>query len=199
MIFLLILVMIGVASRLIEHAPNATPIVALSILAGYFCRSWVAYIVPILIIFISNLWLGHYDLELSIAIYGSFCVPVLLSKYSDGFFRAGLTALLCSCIFFITTNLAVWHGSTFYSQDLSGLYQCFLAALPFFRNTIVGDLGYTFIAWTIIWASGRVAKASVCKAEIIMGSSPISLSKHVDVVIKTMQHGGSNPPVSTRG
>lgn len=50
------------------------------------------------------------------------------------------TLLACSLIFFAASNFAVWAFSGMYSADLTGLLQCYAAALPFLKNTIAGDL-----------------------------------------------------------
>ena len=45
--------------------------------------------------------------------------------------------------FFLTTNFAVWAFEGIYSHDLAGLTACYVAALPFFKNTVIGDLFWT--------------------------------------------------------
>lgn len=43
-----------------------------------------------------------------------------------------------SCLsFFLITNFAVWWGSSTYPQSLSGLIACYVAALPFLKNSLV--------------------------------------------------------------
>jgi len=51
--------------------------------------------------------------------------------------------LASSVSFFLTTNFAVWAFDGIYSHDLAGLTACYVAALPFFKNTIIGDLFWT--------------------------------------------------------
>jgi hypothetical protein len=45
-------------------------------------------------------------------------------------------------LFFIITNFAVWAFGTMYAKTSSGLAECFLLAIPFFRNTMLGDFFY---------------------------------------------------------
>jgi hypothetical protein len=52
-------------------------------------------------------------------------------------------SLLCSGVFFLTTNFGVWFFGTLYAHDLSGLLRCYAAALPFFKYTLAGDLFYS--------------------------------------------------------
>jgi hypothetical protein len=53
-------------------------------------------------------------------------------------------SLFSSTSFFFATNAAVWAFSGFYPTDWPGLVECFTAAVPFFRYTLLGDL---------VWAS----------------------------------------------
>jgi len=43
-------------------------------------------------------------------------------------------------IFFVATNFAVWAFGGLYPHNLEGLAECYIAALPFLRNRIAGDL-----------------------------------------------------------
>jgi hypothetical protein len=54
-----------------------------------------------------------------------------------------LSILGASVIFFIVSNFGVWFSGTMYPKDLSGLAACYIAGLPFFQNTILGDLVYS--------------------------------------------------------
>lgn len=147
---LLTLVGVGIASRFIDHAPNLTPIVGLSLLAGYYFRTRWALLVPLGIMAVSNCWLGHYDWPLMIAVYGCFALPAILGRWAGSTLRAGGLALVCACSFFICTNFVVWIGSGFYPQTVEGLLTCYIAALPFFRNTLLGDLGSTIFLFGLM-------------------------------------------------
>ena len=60
-----------------------------------------------------------------------------------------LGALLGACLFFIITNFGVWsHGS--YGYTLEGLIACYVLAIPFFGNTIIGTLIFSIIFEVII-------------------------------------------------
>jgi hypothetical protein len=50
--------------------------------------------------------------------------------------------LLASVQFYLITNFAVWAFGTMYPLSISGLFASYINALPFFRNTIFGDLSY---------------------------------------------------------
>ncbi|MDR0574632.1 MAG: hypothetical protein LBG96_11490 [Tannerella sp.] len=41
------------------------------------------------------------------------------------------------------TNFGVWFSSGMYPQTLVGLQACYIAGIPFFWNTLLGDVVYT--------------------------------------------------------
>jgi hypothetical protein len=55
-------------------------------------------------------------------------------------------AISGSLVFFVTSNFVAWLGLTqMYTRDVAGLVNCYVAAIPFFRNTFFGDLVYSFV------------------------------------------------------
>jgi hypothetical protein len=138
------LVAVSVGFRLLALAPNFTPVVAAALFAGfYLSRRSMAVAVPLLSMALSDLVIGTYDIGVMIAVYGSMLVPVFLSVALKGRWLSARVigcALVCSCTFFLVTNFAVWEFEGIYSSDWSGLLRCYLAALPFFKYTLGGDL-----------------------------------------------------------
>jgi hypothetical protein len=51
-----------------------------------------------------------------------------------------LAAISSSILFFVITNLAVWY--MWYPRNFVGLTTCYALAIPFFRNTLLGDIFY---------------------------------------------------------
>jgi hypothetical protein len=43
----------------------------------------------------------------------------------------------------VITNFAVWAFGGLYPHSLTGLTECYFLAIPFFRNTLLGDLFYS--------------------------------------------------------
>ncbi len=79
-------------------------------------------------------------------IYASFAVIVCLGFYlRDNKKPLPIlgAALVASSVFYFTTNLAVWSSSQLYPKTADGLIACYVAGIPFFGNTIAGDLFYT--------------------------------------------------------
>jgi len=74
-------------------------------------------------------------------------------------------AALSSVLFFVTSNFAVWMFSGIYARDIAGLVKCYIAALPFFQNTLMGDLLWTALLFGGLWVTrlafgGRRAQVS---------------------------------------
>lgn len=109
-----------------------------------FADNRVAFLVPLTALFLTDLWLGFS--RLTPVVYGSFVLIVCLGSWLRHRRSPGrvISAALCgSVLFFILTNLGVWALTPLYPKTLSGLSECYIAALPFFRNTVAGDFIYS--------------------------------------------------------
>lgn len=139
-------VLLAAASRLIPHPPNVTPIAAMALFGGaYFSNLTAAYVVPLAAMLLSDVILRfHRTMPF---VYASFLLIVLIGyrlRRRTGS-AVALAALASSVLFFVVTNFGVWVTGTLYPKSLSGLATAYAAALPFFRNTIVGDLLYVAV------------------------------------------------------
>ena len=136
-VFVVSLIFFAILSRFLPHPPNFTPIAAIALLSSKgFVNRWVAFLIPIVSLFISDLFLGlHTTIPF---VYGSFILIALLGRYVKKINI--LTVLLSSSIFFLVTNLGVWL--LHYPLSVEGIFQCYILALPFFLNTVIGDLVY---------------------------------------------------------
>jgi hypothetical protein len=169
---LLVLCLVGlvVAARLIPHAPNFTPVVAAALFAGTVLRSRaLAFAVPIGAMLLSDIFIGFEDWRIRVIVYAALLIPVALGLWGRHY-RALVAipplAISSSLLFFAASNLAVWAFSGMYTLDASGLALCFVAALPFLQNTLIGDLAWTaalFGSWWLVQALafGRAASQSV--------------------------------------
>jgi hypothetical protein len=144
-----LLVTLGVAGRLLWHPAQVAPIAAAALFAGYFLRSrLVAMAVPLLAMAISDAVIGPYNLKIMMAVYAGLCLPVALSHFlrkDVSVPRVVGCSLAGSVAFFLLSNGAEWAWGSLYSPDAEGLQRCFQQALPFFRNTLAGDLLWTSI------------------------------------------------------
>lgn len=63
--------------------------------------------------------------------------------------RAVLCSLLASISFFVVSNFAVWADWGMYAKTWSGLGECYIAALPFFRNSLASEMVATVLIFTL--------------------------------------------------
>lgn len=138
----------GVVLRLIPHAPNFAPISAIAIFSGSkFSKKW-GVTIAVLAMLVSDLFLGFYNLWIMASVYVCFIFSVFLGsllKSRKNFAGIILVSLLSSLLFFIVTNFAVFTLTSWYEKTFSGLIYCYFMALPFFRNTLFGDVFYSFM------------------------------------------------------
>lgn len=147
------LIALGALSRMVPHPPNATAIGALALFAGArLPRRW-AFAVPLGAMLLTDLIIDGQLTRSSfsavrLSIYGSYAMIVALGTLNRGrtsFIRPATTSAAGALLFFVATNLAVWATSGMYPATAAGLGMCFLAALPFFGNTLAADLGGTAV------------------------------------------------------
>ncbi len=142
----LVLVAIGIAMRLIPHPANVAPIAALALFSGATLAKKYAFAVPLAAMIISDVFLGfHATIPYT---WGSFALIGVLGwqlQRRRTIARVGGMALAGSVLFYVATNFGVWASTSLYPKTAEGLVACFIAALPFFRNTIAGDLFYTAV------------------------------------------------------
>jgi len=147
-----ILIALGFVCRLFDYPPNFSPLGAIAIFAGFFLARNRFFLVPIIILALSDIFLGFYDWRLMASVYISFAFIGLIGLYLKKHYHwwaVGLGALAGSLIFFIITNLAFWLFGGFYSLNFAGLASCFTLAIPFFKNTLLGDLFFNAVLFGI--------------------------------------------------
>lgn len=161
------LIALGMLARFLPHPPNVTPLTAIALFgATYLSRRWGVWL-PLATVVLSDLALGLHDV---IAFtWGAFALTGVLGWWLRRRPSAGRmvsASLLGSTMFFLVTNFGVWwlgEGGTMYPKSLQGLWTCYVAGLPFYRNAVAGDLVYTLgffglYAWV---TSTAVARAVV--------------------------------------
>lgn len=143
-----VLVLIVVAGRLLPHMWNMTPVVAATLFAGVYLGKRYALIVPAIAMFLSDMFIGFYDLKLLAVVYLSFAAIAgigFLMKKSVTVGNVLLGSVIASTIFFLLTNWAVWQFSVWYPKTFIGLMQSYAMGIPFFKNALIGDVVYTGI------------------------------------------------------
>lgn len=159
------LIVIGATIRVLRHfgildlPPNVAPVSALAYLAAaYLPRRW-GWFVPGGLMVASDMAIGGYEFQVMLVVYASFGISYLLGwwlRRSKAWWRLGLVSVVGSVIFFLLTNAAVWAWGRIYPLTGAGLFGSYLAGLPFFRYTLLGDLAFTGLffglAAALLWA-----------------------------------------------
>ncbi len=154
------LVIFGVITRLIPHSPNVVPMTAISLFGSVYLPKRLFFL-PLIILLISDFFIGFYGTDM-FYVYGSFLLTGILGLWLR-LHKKPLTifgsALFSSILFFLITNFGVWAPpNNWYPHNFSGLIQSYTMAIPFFRNSLIGDLGYTIILFGGYELAQRFAK-----------------------------------------
>lgn len=161
----LLIIAFAVILRLVPHAPNFAPITATALFGGVYLSKRASLIIPLATLLLSDYLLLYvnpfssqpfnfsyihplsslwYDSTV-IAVYGSFLISGLIGLYlrrHKSFSNIVASSLFASIQFFLITNAAVWLAGS-YDRSILGLWQSYVAGVPFFKGTLLGDLFYT--------------------------------------------------------
>lgn len=136
------LILLGFAARLLPHPANVAPIGAIALFGGLYLPKRFAILAPLAGLLLSDAIIGFYSIPMMVSVYGSFIIMGLFGLWArkkKNVARVVGGTLMGSIAFFLVTNAAVWLFGTMYSPSLSGLMQSYTMALPFFRNSLIGD------------------------------------------------------------
>ena len=143
------LIALVVLARLLPHAWGFMPVAASALFAGRMLRNPVlAPVVPLAAMALSGLVLAGDDWRISLVTYAAIALPAfagMATRNWRGPLPSAITLVGCSVVFFVLSNFAVWAFSGMYSHTLAGLTQCYVLALPFFQNSLAGDLFWTAV------------------------------------------------------
>ncbi len=145
LLFLFFAIVISIAIRLFPHPPNFVSIGALALFVGLYLtkiNKWLL-ILPLGVMFLTDLFIGFYDFKLMFVVYSSFLfygIFGLLIKNKKSLGTITLATLAGSFLFYLTTNFAVWAFSPLYVSSLEGLMLSYTMGLPFLKYTLLGDL-----------------------------------------------------------
>jgi hypothetical protein len=133
--------------RLLPHLPNVSPIAAMALFGGaYFADKRMAFIVPFVALFLSDLILGLHNSM--IFVYAGFALTVAMGFLLQKRVTISNTAfamVVSSVTFFLLTNFGAWMTSGLYAKTAGGLMQAYAAGIPFFQNSLLGNLIYAAV------------------------------------------------------
>ena len=160
---LLSAILLAAALRLVPHPPNFTPIGAMALFSGaYLGRRALAFVAPLAAMLLSDAVLGFYSgmwvTYLAVALV-ALLGAIALQKRTP--VRIGLAAVAGSALFFLVSNFGTWALSGMYPHTAAGLAACYVAAIPFFQNTLAGDLFYA----TLLFGGFTIAELLIPQLE----------------------------------
>lgn len=157
-------------SRVIPHLPNFSPVLAICLwigARGFSSQGALRGLMAVFIgVFASDLFMQSFDPAM-VAVYVAFMALSGLGFIARGHLyqaddfslsnrtttkslsgkwaKKTLTSILLpasgAVFFFVFTNFAVWCFSGMYPLNLTGLFECFALAVPFFRTSLVATVG----------------------------------------------------------
>lgn len=138
------LIFLGVMSRLIPHAPNFTAINAIALFGFYSLGSLRMSLITVFsVMLLSDLFFGFYSsiiftyLSFGLIVFMGYGLPPKISLR-----RTTFLLVISSLLFFIITNFGIWLVDSMYPKTIEGLGLCYLAAIPFLANNLLGTLFY---------------------------------------------------------
>ena len=153
------LLTIAAFARFVPHVWNFTPVAAIALFSGaYFKNKIWAFILPVLCLFggdmilQSQYWMGNADYPAFFAgtwaIYACLLLIVgigltLKDRISPLNVLGG--AVAGSLVFFFITNFVAWATDyqTYPVKTVGTLVEAYMAGIPFYRGTFIGDLFYS--------------------------------------------------------
>jgi len=161
-----VLILAAAASRLIPHPPNVAPIAAMALFGGaHLADRRLALLVPVAAMVASDLIIGLHTL--APLVYASMALIACIGFWLRGrasVARVAVATLAGSVVFFLITNFGVWLWGTLYPHTPAGLATAYAAAIPFFRNTLIGDALYAAIlfgGFALVQRSAMAARQTV--------------------------------------
>jgi len=141
------LTIVAIATRLLPHQANFTAVGAVALVAGCYLGWRAAAAVTVAAMLVSDAIIGFYGLPVMLSVYVSLALAGALGVWTrrPGRFswpRVLSATLGGSLLFYLVTNFAVWRFTPLYAKTAAGLFSSYVAALPFFRNSVLADLIY---------------------------------------------------------
>tara|TARA_B100001123_G_scaffold440846_1_gene580805 strand:+ start:3662 stop:4222 length:561 start_codon:yes stop_codon:yes gene_type:complete len=155
-IFPISLILLLAFSRLLPHPPNFTPIIAVAIMSGYFFNniklSFIVLLIPMLLV---DTLIGFYE-HMFFVYLSLFLITFIFFNISKkiNFRNLLFFGFFGSLIFYLISNFGVWISDIPspvthlpYEKNLNGLINCYFLAIPFFKNTVLSTLIFSYTAF----------------------------------------------------
>jgi hypothetical protein len=136
-------IFIAALSRLFPHPPNVAPIAAIALFGGaQLADRRLAFLIPLAAMLVSDIMIGFHP-GMFVVYLGMICVTAIgfLLRKNRTVLKVAAATLASSLVFFAVTNFVLLHNAhQLYPYTVDGMITSYVAALPFLRNTLLGDL-----------------------------------------------------------
>jgi len=145
-------------TRLIPHPPNFTPIIAIAILLGFYCKDiYFSFLILGITMLLSDLALGFHGI-MPFVYFSLFIITFLSFAFKR---KLNIKSLLVfglgsSCTFFLVSNFGVWLVMDYYPKNFAGLMESYILAIPFFKNTLISCLFYSYLTFIVLASIKKV-------------------------------------------
>ncbi|MBL4711457.1 MAG: hypothetical protein JKX75_02970 [Gammaproteobacteria bacterium] len=112
----------------------------------YYSEKRIAFIIPFVALFLSDLILGLHNSM--IFVYAGFALTVVIGfalKKRVSLTNTAFAVVISSVLFFLLTNFGAWLTTGIYAKTIEGLLQAYVAGIPFFQNSLLGNMAYAAV------------------------------------------------------
>jgi hypothetical protein len=154
------LVLLGILSRTVFHfGPNVEYVTTASLLAGSYLGKKFAIIIPLIIMAITDLWLGNSNIF--VFTWSAYAVIGVGGYYTNKFktnnlklkiTKAVTSGIIAGVWFYLWTNFGVWLLDSWgmYPKTVGGLIDAYIMGLPFLKYNLLGNLFFIPISYLSI-------------------------------------------------
>ena len=156
-IFPISLILILAFSRLMPHPDNFTPVIALAIMSSYFFKNInFSYSIMLFSMLIADFFIGFYSYMLFVYL-SLFLIVLIFFNISKkiNYKNLFIFGFLGSTVFFLVSNFGVWFVGNLYERNINGLIECYFMAIPFFKNTVISTLVFSYCSLFIYKSSSK--------------------------------------------
>ncbi len=161
-----ILIIFGFLMRLVPHMPNMVPVAAIALFAGAYLDKRLVPWVPLAIMIISDLVIGLHNMIFFT--WGAFLLVGFLGmwlKHRRSWGNVFTMSVFSALLFFVITNFGVWLG--WYPHTWNGFSTCYINAIPFLRNTFLGNVVFTFVLFGLYELAKNAVRKSRFKTVLL--------------------------------
>lgn len=183
------LILLAILSRLtlpplISHLPNFSALDAIALFCGAYCvRRTGALLTVFAAVAISDfvlnkILMGQWQLFYP-GFYWQYACYALITllgatlSQQIHLLRLGATCFMAAGLFFVISNFGVWCSGLLYPYSVEGLVACYIAAIPFFKNTLCSD----FFFAAFLFGAFELAKIKFCHIRLLTTAAHLKLLK----------------------